>query len=178
MEKEGRPVSRSLAHMSEIVLPNDTNNLGNLRGGKILHWMDICAAISSQRHSGFICVTAAVDNVEFKSAIRQGEVVMIDSRINRAFRTSMEVEVNVSAENAITGTKRASNRAYYTFVAIDADGVPHRVPRLLPETDEDAVRYEAAAHRREFRLFLAGRIDPEHADRLSKLLQEFGNAPK
>jgi acyl-CoA hydrolase len=177
MQKEGRPVSRSLAHMSEIVLPNDTNNLGNLRGGKILHWMDICAAISAQRHSGFVCVTAAVDNVEFHSAIRQGEVVMIDSRVNRAFRTSMEIEVNVLAENPVAGTQRKSNRAYYTFVAIDAEGVPQRVPAVLPETEEDLGRYEGATHRREFRLLLAKRIAPDQADRLSKLLQEFGNNP-
>lgn len=173
MVLEPRPVSRSLAQMSEIVLPNDTNNLGNLRGGKILHWMDICAAISAQRHSGHVCVTASVDNVQFKSPIRQGEVVMIESHLNRAFTTSMEIEINVWAENPVKGTKRVSNRAYYTFVAIDAAGVPQRVPQLRPETDEEMARYAAAAQRREFRLLLSGKLDGADTERLAKVVRDY-----
>lgn len=159
--------------MSEIVLPNDTNNLGNLRGGKILHWMDICAAISAQRHSGRVCVTASVDNVQFKAPIRQGEVVMIESHLNRAFRTSMEIEIEVWAENPVAGTLRMSNRAYYTFVAIDGEGTPQPVPQLKPETEEEQERYEAAARRREFRLLLSGRLKGADAARLSNLIHEF-----
>ena len=173
MDQEARPVSRSIARMSEIVLPNDTNNLGNLRGGKILHWMDICAAISAQRHSGHVCVTASVDNVQFKSPIAQGEVVMIRSHLNRAFRTSMEIEIAVWAENPIAGTKRMSNRAFYTFVAIDASGTPQPVPALKTESAEEEARYEAAARRREFRLLLSGRLADTDAERLANLIREY-----
>ncbi|MFT4606136.1 MAG: acyl-CoA hydrolase [Rhodothermales bacterium] len=173
MDQEARPVSRSIARMSEIVLPNDTNNLGNLRGGKILHWMDICAAISAQRHSSHVCVTASVDNVQFKSPIGQGEVVMIKSHLNRAFRTSMEIEISVWAENPIAGTKRMSNRAFYTFVAIDAGGTPQPVPALKIESPQEVERYEAAARRREFRLLLSGRLADTDADRLANLIREY-----
>ena len=170
-----RNVCDSKVEMTEIVLPNDTNNLGNLRGGKILHWMDICAAISSQRHSGHVCVTASVDNVEFRSAIRQGEVVMLESHVNRAFRTSMEIEVNVWAENPIAGTSRKSNRAYYTFVAIDSEGVPQPVPSIKTETPEEEKRFHAAGHRREFRLLLAGRMAPGDTKRLAQLVHDYGH---
>jgi acyl-CoA hydrolase len=159
--------------MSEIVLPNDTNNLGNLRGGKILHWMDICAAISSQRHSGHVCVTASVDNVVFKSPIRQGEVVIIESHITRAFRTSMEIQVDVWAENPVAGTKRKSNSAFYTFVAINAEGVPQPVPGVKTESAEEEEQFVAAAHRREFRLLLSGRLPEADTDRLAQLIREY-----
>lgn len=167
-----RSVTASKCTMSEIVLPNDTNSLGNLFGGRLLQWMDICAAISAQRHTGRVCVTAAVDTVEFHSPIRQGEIVVLESLVNRAFNTSMEVEINVWAEYAPTLTRRKCNRAYYTFVSLDDHGKPQPVPPIAPEGDDEHARYEAAAQRREFRLLLAGRLKPGEATRTAQLLRE------
>lgn len=152
MEEVTKSVEDSRCEMSEIVLPNDTNSLGNLMGGRLLHWIDICASISSQRHAGSACVTVGVDEVDFKSAIRQGEIVILESQINRAFRTSMEVEINVWAENPREGTKRKCNRAFFTFVAIGPDSRPRPVPNLEVLTDEEKERHESAGRRRELRL--------------------------
>jgi acyl-CoA hydrolase len=163
-----KPVSASICEMTEIVLPNDTNGLGNLMGGRLLHLMDKCAAISAQRHSNRVCVTAAVDNVEFQSGIREGEIVVVESRVNRAFQTSMEVELNVWAEDPREETKRKSNRAFYTFVALDENGAPTAVPSIAPETDAERERYEAAAKRRDVRLVLAGRQDLQDATHLKE----------
>lgn len=170
-ERPARPVSASRCTMSEIVLPNDTNGLGNLMGGRLMYWMDICAAISAQRHSGRVCVTASVDSVEFHSAIRQSEIVILESRVNRAFRTSMEIEINVHAENPREGTLRKCNRAYFTFVAIGGDGRPRVVPEALPETEEEKSQFAAAARRREFRLLIAGRMQLDDADHIRAYLE-------
>jgi len=156
--------------MSEIVLPNDTNGLGNLMGGRLMYWMDICAAISAQRHSGHVCVTASVDSVEFHSAILQSEIVLLESRVNRAFRTSMEIEINVHAENPREGTLRKCNRAYFTFVAIDSEGRPRVVPEPVPETEDEKKQFAAAARRREFRLLLSGRMEFGDADHIRTYL--------
>ena len=164
--RSSKPVSASVCEMSEIVLPNDTNSLGGMMGGRLLHLMDKCAAISAQRHANRVCVTAAVDNVEFQSAIPEGEVVDVTSRVNRAFGTSMEVELNVWAENPRAETRRKCNRAFYTFVALDEDRTPVSVPKIEPETDEEQARYEAAAKRRDVRLVLSGRKDLQDADHL------------
>lgn len=163
-----KPVSVSRCKMTEIVLPNDTNGLGNMMGGRLLHLMDKCAAISAQRHANRVCVTAAVDNVEFQSAIQEGEVVVIESHINRAFRTSMEVELNVWAENALEETRRKCNRAFYTFVALDEEGSTVPVPDVDPQTDRERERYESAAKRRDIRLVLAGRKGLEDASSLKE----------
>ena len=154
--------------MTEIVLPNDTNSLGSMMGGRLLHLMDKCAAISAQRHANRVCVTAAVDNVEFQSAISEGEIVDVESQVNRAFRTSMEVELNVWAENPREETRRKCNRAFYTFVALNDEGEPVRVPSVTPETDEERDRYEQAAKRRDIRLVLAGRKELQDADHLKE----------
>jgi acyl-CoA hydrolase len=163
-------VKASRCTMSEIVLPNDTNGLGNMMGGRLLHLMDVCAAISSQRHAGCICVTAAVDSVDFQSPILAGEIVLLESQVNRTFRTSMEVEINVWAENARLKTRRKCNRAYFTFVAIGADAKPQPVPCIQPETEEEKERFEGAVRRREMRLLLAGRIGPGDAHSLADFL--------
>ena len=152
--------------MNEIVLPNDTNGLGNLMGGRLLHWMDICAAISAQRHANAVCVTAAVDSVDFDCPIRQGEVVILESQVNRTFRSSMEVEINVWAEDNRAQTRRKCNRAFFTFVSIGEDGRPRPVPPIHPETEEEQERFEQAARRREFRLLLSGRLKLENAAHL------------
>ena len=159
--------------MNEIVLPNDTNSLGNLKGGRLLHWMDICAAISAQRHTGNICVTAAVDNVEFHSAIRNGEIVTLESQVNRAFNTSMEIEINVWAENTLERTHRKSNRAFYTFVALDENGKPTHVDPVIPETDSEIKKHEDALRRRELRLLISGRIELDEAPGLKEDLVSY-----
>lgn len=158
-----KTVQQSHCSMTEIVLPNDTNNLGNMMGGRLLYLMDICAAISAQRHTNRVCVTAAVDSVEFQSAIKQGEIVVIESQVNRTFRTSMEVELNVWAEDNISQTRRKCNRAYYTFVAVDDDIRPTPVAPITPETDVEKQNYVDAAKRRELRLIVAGRLKLEDA---------------
>lgn len=159
-----KPVSASTCKMTEIVLPNDTNSLGNMMGGRLLHLMDKCAAISAQRHSNRVCVTASVDNVEFQSAIQEGEIVVVQSRINGAFYSSMEVELNVWAENPRTETRRKCNRAFYTFVAIDEEGSTVEIPNIDPESAAEQKRYEAAAKRRDIRLVLAGRKELQDAN--------------
>ena len=167
-----KTVSQSQCVMTEIVLPNDTNGLGNMMGGRLLHLMDKCAAISAQRHANQPCVTAAVDSVEFHSPIHQNEVVIVESQVNRVFRSSMEVELNVWAENPIEETRRKCNKAYYTFVAIGEDGSPISAPAIHPETDVERQRYESAAKRREFRLMLAGRLDLEDAEHIKDFVRE------
>lgn len=160
--------------MNELVLPNDTNTLGNLMGGRLLHLMDICAAIAAQRHSHRTVVTASVDSVDFRSAIRLGEVVTIEGIVNRAFSTSMEVGLDVWAENNRTGERRRCNRAFYTFVAVDTDGQPIPVAPVAPETDAEHEQFEAAARRRQLRLVLAGRLALSEADNLRTYLEMAG----
>ena len=150
----------------ELVLPNDTNTLGNLMGGRLLHLMDICAAIAGQRHSNRTVVTASVDSVDFQSAVTLGEVVVLEAAVNRAFTTSMEIEVEVWAENNRTAERRRCNRAYFTFVAVDQDGHPIPVAPVAPETEAERERYDGAARRRDLRLVLAGRMALADADSL------------
>ncbi|MEM6646628.1 MAG: acyl-CoA thioesterase [Bacteroidota bacterium] len=163
MPLDPKPVSASRCVMTEIVLPNDTNGLGNLMGGRMLHMMDICAAVSAQRHANRTCVTVAVDFVEFNAPIKMGDVVVMESQVNRAFTTSMEVEINVWAENPRKQTKRKSNRAFYSFVAVDENGsVP--VPAAVAETEDEQKRHTNAGRRREIRLLMSGRIPLEDAE--------------
>ncbi len=167
-----KPVRASRCTMNEIVLPNDTNGLGNLMGGRLLHMMDVCSAISAQRHSEQVSVTASVDSVEFHSPIYMGEIVVLEAQVNRAFRTSMEIEINVWAENPRARTRRKCNRAYFTFVAMGEDGRPSAVPPSQPDTDEEKHRYEGAARRRELRLLMAGRLKLQDATHLRDLVME------
>lgn len=155
----GKTVSASRVRTNHLVMPNDTNPLGNLMGGKLLHLMDICSAISSQRHCNRNVVTVSVDSVEFKQAIRLGEVVVIEGEVTRAFKTSMEVAMQVWAENLRTGTRRLCTTSFYTFVAVDADGNPVPVPPIIPESDFEKSRYEQAAERRRQRLEFSNRQD-------------------
>jgi acyl-CoA hydrolase len=138
--------------MTELVLPNDTNYLGNLLGGRLMHWIDIAAALSAMRHSGKVCVTASVDEINFNEPIKLGHVVHIRAIMTRAFRTSMEVYVVVEREDPINGTFTQTSEAYLTFVSIDHYGKPLVAPPLAPETDAEHLRFEEAAIRRENRL--------------------------
>ncbi len=147
-----RVCSASRVEMTEMVLPNDANRLGNLLGGRLMHMIDIAAAIAASRHTNRVCVTASVDELHFHHPIKIGEVVTLKASVNRAFRTSVEVGVRVSKEDLLTGERKHTNSAYLTFVAIDDDGHPVPVPRLKPVSKEEKRRYRDAARRREQRL--------------------------
>ncbi len=156
--------------MTEFVLPNDTNTLGNMMGGRLMHLMDICAAMTAQRHTRRVCVTASVDNVVFRSPIRLGEIVILESYVNRVFNTSLEIEVRVQAENPMTGERRQANTAYFTFVAVDEQYHKTAAPPIEVETKEHQRRYEAALHRRDLRLIFAGRKRLDDASHLRDYL--------
>lgn len=157
--------------MNELVLPNDTNPLNNLMGGRLLHWMDIAAAISAQKHCNRIVVTASVDNVSFRAPIKLGDVVSIEAQVTRAFHTSVEVRLTVWAQNIPSGTKIKSNEAFYTFVAIDQNSKTITVPELIPETEEEKKLFSEALQRREMRLVLAGKMKPEEAKELKNFFK-------
>lgn len=148
----GKPVSFSRAEMTEVVLPNDANPLGNILGGRVMHLMDIAAAIAAHRHSNSYVVTASVDYVDFRSPIRVGDLIILKSSVNRVFHTSMEVGVKVFCENVLTGERTHTSSAYLTFVAVDEYGQPKSVPPLSLETRDDRRRFAEAAHRRKIRL--------------------------
>jgi len=154
--------------MTEIVLPNDTNSLGNLRGGRILHWMDIASAIAAGKHSNAVVVTASVDNVSFENPIKLGDVVTLTARVTRSFNTSMETHIEVWAENLPSQTRYKCNEAYYTFVALDSNGKPRKASTLIPETDAEKKMYDTAMARRELRLVLAGRLKMADSKELKK----------
>jgi acyl-CoA hydrolase len=145
-------VKESQVEMTEMVLPNDTNRLGNLLGGRLMHLIDIAAAIAASRHSHRVCVTASVDELHFLQPIKQGEVVILQASVNRVFHTSLEVGVRVTKENLLTGEKRHANSAYLTFVAIDDDGKPVPIAPIRAVTKEEKRRFADAARRRELRL--------------------------
>jgi acyl-CoA hydrolase len=162
----------SIVTMTEIVLPNDTNTLNNLRGGKILHWMDIASAISAGKHSNAVVVTASVDNVSFENPIKLGDVVTITAKVTRVFNTSMETHIEVWAENLPTQTRYKCNEAYYTFVALDSNGKPKKATALIPETEEDKKHYDGAMQRRELRLVLAGRMKAHETNELKNFFDK------
>ncbi|WP_116124765.1 acyl-CoA thioesterase [Lewinella sp. IMCC34183] len=165
-------VAESFTTMSELVMPNDTNPQDNLMGGNMLRWMDICCAICAGKHCARPVVTASVDNVAFNSAIRNGEVITLEASVTRAFNTSIEVYVEVFAASMQGTDPRRTHHAYFTFVALNKDnGSPVEVPQLLPLTEIEQQRYEAAMNRRELRLVLAGRMKPENAPRLKELFK-------
>jgi acyl-CoA hydrolase len=159
----------SFVSSTEFVLPNDTNTLNNMMGGRMMHLMDIVAAISAQRHSGRIVVTASVDNLNFTRPIPLGSVVTISAKVTRAFNSSMEVHVVADIEDNMRGIRERSNDAFFTFVAVDQNGRPIDVPEIEPETEEDWKLYNGAIRRRQVRLILAGRMKPEDAEDLKAL---------
>lgn len=158
-----------MAVLTEFVLPNDTNTLSNLMGGRLLHWMDIAAAITAHRHCGRVVVTASVNNVSFNQPIRLGEIVTLKAKISRAFTSSMEVFIDVWVENTFSGEQKKCNEAIYTFVAVDQSGNPIDVPPLIPETPEEKQRYDSALRRRQLSLILAGKMKPDDATELKAL---------
>ena len=155
--------------MSELVLPNDTNTLDNLMGGKLLHWMDIAAAIASQKHCNCPVVTASVDNVSFNNPLKLGNLLTIEAKLTRSFNTSMEVFLRVWGEDLAAQYKYLTNEAYFTFVALDPHGKPRKVPQIVPETEEEKKMFEGALRRRQIRLILGGKMKPEEAGELRAL---------
>jgi acyl-CoA hydrolase len=147
-----KAVGASKVEMLELVLPNDANMLGNLLGGKLMHWIDAAAAIAAFRHTNRTCVTACVDELHFHNPVKLGEVVKLQASVNRVFRTSMEVGVRVTKENLLTGKRKVTNTAYLTFVAIDDEGKPVLVNPIKPITSTEKRRYQDAARRRQTRL--------------------------
>lgn len=164
-------VSDSVTIMTELVLPNDTNTLNNLMGGRLLHWMDIVAAITAQKHASSIVVTASVDDVSFNKPIRLGNVVTLKASITRAFNTSMEVMIEVRADDIPNQTGFESHKAFYTFVAVDANGKPRVVPQIEPQNEDEFKNFEAAMIRRQMRLFLAGKINTDDTNDLINYLK-------
>ena len=148
------------------------STLGNLMGGRLLHWMDITSAIAAHRHCGRIVVTASVNNVAFNQPIKLGEIVTLQAKISRAFTSSMEVFIDVWVENNNTGERKKCNEAIYTFVAVDQLGNPINVPALVPESEEEKQRFEGALRRRQLALILAGKMKPADATELKALFTE------
>lgn len=159
----------SYAVSTKMVLPNDTNPLGNLFGGQLLAWMDEIAAISAHRHCKRVVVTASINHVAFKIPIRNSEYVTIEAKVSRAFNSSMEIYIDVFVEDHITGEKKKCNEAIYTFVAVDQNGSPIEVPQIQPETDLEKQRFEGALRRRQLALILAGKMKPGDATELKAL---------
>jgi acyl-CoA hydrolase len=151
----GKPVSASRSEMTEIVLPAQTNPLGKLLGGQVMHLVDMAAAMAAHRHSNSYVVTASVDYIDFRNPVNLGEIVTLESQVNRVFQTSMEVGVEVFSENVLTGEKKHTTTAFVTFVAIDQHtGRPKLVPPLILKTGDERRRWREAAERRKTRLEL------------------------
>jgi len=161
--------SESRTIMTDLVLPSETNPLNNLFGGELLARMDRAASIAARRHSRRITVTASVNHVAFNQSVPVGSVVTVEAAVSRAFKTSMEVYIDVWMEDRFTGTKTKANDAIYTFVAVDDTGKPTEVPKITPESDLEKERYAAALRRKQLSLVLAGKMKPNEATELKAL---------
>lgn len=164
--------SDSLIVMNELVLPNDTNMLNNLMGGKLMHWMDIAAAMSAQKHSKHVSVTAAVNNVSFNHPIKLGNVVTLQAKCVRAFNTSMEIYMEVWCQDMTKGEKIKCNEAFFTFVALDNQGVPVKVPLVEPLTEDEKILFDYALIRKQLKLLVSGKIT---IDKAPELLSQFNS---
>lgn len=161
--------SDSITTLTDVVLPGETNPLNNLFGGELLARMDRAASISARRHSRRICVTASVNHVAFNKAIPLGSVVTVESKVSRAFNTSMEIYIDVWIEDRESGNKTKANEAIYTFVAVDETGNPIPVPQIEPQTELEKQRFDAALRRKQLSLVLAGKMKPHDATELKAL---------
>lgn len=167
---EARKVSETLNIHTELIMPAHTNPIGNLMGGHLLSWMDVCAGISAIKHIGGISVTASLDNVSFNLPIKMGDIVVLKSFVTRSFNTSMEVICEVFIKNIKTQEEIKSHEAFFTFVGLDFHGKPIKAGPVLPETEREKELFEDALRRRELRLINAGKLDPKDAHRLRKEL--------
>lgn len=155
--------------MTDLVLPSETNPLNNLFGGELLARMDRAASIAARRHSRRIVVTASVNHVAFKHAVPLGSVVTVEAKVSRAFKSSMEVYLDVWIDDRESGERTKANEAIYTFVAVDETGRPVKIPALVPETEEEQVRFDGALRRKQLSLVLAGKMQPSEATELKAL---------
>jgi acyl-CoA hydrolase len=151
---QGKLVRESVSEYSELALPNDANGLGNVLGGKVMHLVDLAAAMAGMRHARRPVVTASVDHMNFLFPVRIGQLIILRSSVNRVFHTSMEVGVRVMVEDLLTGVRQHTSSAYLTFVALDEHGKPVPICPAIPETPEEMRRYEEAGERREYRMAL------------------------
>ncbi|RYG48319.1 MAG: acyl-CoA thioesterase [Chitinophagaceae bacterium] len=145
---KGKYTSASKVTKTEVVCPNDTNPVGILKGGVLVQWMDIAAAVTSQTHSEKICVTASIDKVNFHAPARNGDIIIIESNVTRAFTTSIEIYTEAFRKKIENGSLEKVASAYFTFVALDAEGRPAAVPTLIPTNEEESLRYEQALQRK------------------------------
>jgi acyl-CoA hydrolase len=159
----------SLTIVTDLVLPSETNPIGNMFGGELLARMDRAASIAARRHSRRIVVTVSVNHVAFNKMIPLGSVVTVEAKVSRAFKSSMEIYMDVWIEDRESGLRTRANEAIYTFVAVDEMGTPVVVPELIPETKLEKQRFEAALRRRQLSLLLAGKIKPDEASELKAL---------
>lgn len=155
--------------MTDVVLPGETNPLNNLFGGELLARMDRAASITARRHSRRTCVTASVNHVAFNKAIPLGSVVTVEAKVSRAFKTSMEIFLDVWIEDRVSGIKTKANEGIYTFVAVDDTGAPVEIPAIQPQTELEQQRFDAALRRKQLSLLLAGKIKPQDATELRAL---------
>ena len=169
---KSKRASETLAFTTHIVLPNDTNTLGNLFGGQLLAWMDVIASVSAHRHCKRVVVTASVNHVSFQKPIKHASIVTLEAKVSRSFNSSMEIFVDVFVEDQVTGEKEKCNEAIYTFVAVDQNGGPIQVPELIPETEEEKSRFDGALRRKQLSLILAGKMKPSEASELRKIFLE------
>ncbi len=166
---ESKTPEQSKTILTDMVLPGETNPLNNLFGGELLARMDRAASIAARRHSRRIVVTASVNHVVFSRAVPLGSVVTVEAKVSRAFKTSMEIFIDVWIEDRESGEKTKANEAIYTFVAVNDTGRPVAVPEVLPETDLEKERFDAALRRKQLSLLLAGKISPNEATELRAL---------
>jgi len=169
---EAKTPSESMAIMTDLVLPSETNPLNNLFGGELLARMDRAASIAARRHSRRITVTASVNHVAFNKTVPLGSVLTVEAKISRAFRTSMEVYLDVWIEDRFSGERSKANEAIYTFVAVDDTGIPTEVPPLKPETSLEKERFAGALRRKQLSLVLAGKMKPHDATELKALFMD------
>lgn len=157
--------------MTDLVLPSETNPLNNLFGGELLARMDRAASIAARRHSRRIVVTASVNHVAFNKAVPLGSVVTVEAAVSRAFKTSMEIYIDVWVEDRESGSRSKANEAIYTFVAVDETGTPVKIPALEPDTELEKERFAAALRRKQLSLVLAGKMKPGDATELKALFE-------
>ncbi len=166
---QAKTPSESATITTDIVLPGETNPLNNLFGGELLARMDRAASISARRHTRRVCVTASVNNVAFNNAIPLGSVVTLEAKVSRTFKTSLEIFIDVWIEDRESGNRLKANEAIYTFVAVDERGKPVEIPPVIPETEIEKQRFEAALRRKQLSLVLAGKMKPDEATELKAL---------
>jgi len=149
---KGKRISESRTTMTEVVLPNDANNHGSILGGKVMHLMDMAAAIAALRHCRTPVVTVSVDSLHFLHPIQVGQLVLLEAVVTRSFSTSVEVQVEVFSENSLSGEREKTGSAFLTFVALDAEGQPSKIAPVIPQSVLEKERYQKALGRRRRRL--------------------------